>query len=386
MKNFNTEKKILESIEKIILDLIDFSNCNTFDFNLYKSFADECSKSFNRYFFKIEDQAVKVKIISDLKTDFLFSIDNIVTESLSQRNKIENPEPGVTYHIGKPIRDERIRDFENNYRKIKDLFFNGIDTETIKNSSNPFQETETPLDKIRNNNYSNLELITILKRLSNNYESELLRALLKDIDFYLFVEKEEMECEFSSLEIENAIQKLIENNIEIPYIKRTPFEKLTDKGKKFATRLRENGFTDTPTLNKEQLLFPYEFFEIYRFKNLINSKLNELTPIEPVPEKKPAAPKNDHPKYFINNGFELFEYILNNHIAENRGRINDISFYYWKMFNDEYIIQNPFPFVEWFAELYNVESFQIKTLKTTTNTNRLKHYSNSLDWFKSQNQ
>jgi hypothetical protein len=95
--------------------------------------------------------------------------------------------------------------------------------------------------------------------------------------------------------------------------------------------------------------------------------------------------KNQHPTMFTNDGFELFEYILNNHITSNRGRINDISFYYWKMFEDKLIIQRPFAFVKWFVELYNVEDFQIKTLPTVHNLDRLKHYSNSLDWFKHRN-
>lgn len=120
-------------------------------------------------------------------------------------------------------------------------------------------------------------------------------------------------------------------------------------------------------------------FKIIVFLESILSHLEtETTHTEPPTENK-------HPNMFINDSFKLFEYILNNHITENRGRINDISFYYWKMYNDNYIIQKPYPFVEWYTKLYNVESFQIKTLNTTQNPNRLKHYSNSLDWFKLQN-
>lgn len=92
-----------------------------------------------------------------------------------------------------------------------------------------------------------------------------------------------------------------------------------------------------------------------------------------------------HPTIFCNNSFVLFDYILTNHIAENRGRINDISFYYWKMYNDKYIIQKPFVFVEWFMSLYDVENFQIKTLESVPNRHRPIHYSNALDWFKLQN-
>lgn len=133
-----------------------------------------------------------------------------------------------------------------------------------------------------------------------------------------------------------------------------------------------------------------DFLELAKKHNLSSFKIidfleSKLSYFETKTLHTEPATENKHPNMFINDSFKLFEYILNNHITENRGRINDISFYYWKMYNDNYIIQKPFPFVEWFTKLYNVESFQIKTLNTTQNPNRLKHYSNSLDWFKLQN-
>lgn len=133
-----------------------------------------------------------------------------------------------------------------------------------------------------------------------------------------------------------------------------------------------------------------DFLELAKQHNLSSFKIidfleSKLSYFETKTQHTEPATENKHPNMFINGSFKLFEYILNNHITENRGRINDISFYYWKMYNDNYIIQKPYPFVEWFTKLYNVESFQIKTLNTTQNPNRLKHYSNSLDWFKLQN-
>lgn len=140
--------------------------------------------------------------------------------------------------------------------------------------------------------------------------------------------------------------------------------------------------------NKEEILdlFRNRINTTTRIKVFLEQRKHELekklnTTLTTIP-----ATENKHPNMFVNDSFKLFEYILNNHITENRGRINDISFYYWKMYNDNYIIQKPYPFVEWFTKLYNVESFQMKTLNTTQNSDRLKHYSNSLDWFKLQNQ
>lgn len=167
------------------------------------------------------------------------------------------------------------------------------------------------LNKIRNNNYSNYELTTLLKKLSNNYELDLLQSLLSDIEFYLFVEKDIKESEFTSFDVEDAIQILIENNIEIPYYKRTPFEQLTNKGKELAIKLKENGFPDAPVINKEQLLFPFEFYDIYRFKNLIKSKLNALPNNNEILKLKtetlPTEPAPDNSLNWIGSQTEFIE-------------------------------------------------------------------------------
>jgi hypothetical protein len=102
---------------------------------------------------------------------------------------------------------------------------------------------------------------------------------------------------------------------------------------------------------------------------------------------------NENPKYdniFSNNGFILFDYILNNYVKpkDKRGRFSDIGFYYWKMYNSEnqYIHQRPEAFKKWFFNNYDKEDIgRIKTLTNLKDTNRNIHYSTALDWFKTQN-
>lgn len=247
------------------------------------------------------------------------------------------------------LKNELLIDIEKSplFPQIQELvneFEKTIDVDKMKVLATPIPETEQPLDKIRINNYSNLELITLLKKLSNNYENDLLKALLKDIDFYLFVEKEEKESEFSPLYVENAIQKLIENNIEIPYYRRTPFEELTVKGKELAKKLKENGFTFAPTINKEQLLYPYEFYDIYRFKNLVISKLKEFNTIEPTPVKE----QNPFDKIFTgsdNKTFVLFETFAKRHVID---KYIDFSFIFQQMKFNGYITDiKHIKFMDW---------------------------------------
>jgi hypothetical protein len=95
-----------------------------------------------------------------------------------------------------------------------------------------------------------------------------------------------------------------------------------------------------------------------------------------------------HENIFCNNGFILFEHILKEYVKTNRGRLTDIHFFYWSMYNNnpQLIHQRPERFKEWFFENYNEDLGKIKNYEDIKNKDRLIHYSNALDWFKPQNQ
>lgn len=98
--------------------------------------------------------------------------------------------------------------------------------------------------------------------------------------------------------------------------------------------------------------------------------------------------KNLHNHIFSNNGFELFSYLLDNYIAKDRGRYADISYYYWRMYQDtpRLIHQRPEPFKSWFCQTYQENFEKIKTLNEVTDQKgiRNKNYSTSLEWFNNQ--
>lgn len=93
-----------------------------------------------------------------------------------------------------------------------------------------------------------------------------------------------------------------------------------------------------------------------------------------------------HENIFCNNGFEMFKYILNVYVKPNRGRLSDIHFFYWSMYNNnpQLIHQRPERFKEWFFENYKEDLGKIKIYNDVKNKDRLIHYSNALDWFKLQ--
>lgn len=90
------------------------------------------------------------------------------------------------------------------------------------------------------------------------------------------------------------------------------------------------------------------------------------------------------PKYtevFANNGFVLFEHILDEHVRKGRGRLTDIAYFYWVMFNDSFIHQRPFSFSEWYNNIYYEDLGKIKVLSNIIDTLRKKNYADALEWF-----
>ena len=109
----------------------------------------------------------------------------------------------------------------------------------------------------------------------------------------------------------------------------------------------------------------------------LNNKINNTHKIISV---------NKHQDIFCNNGFELFDYILKEYIKpkEIRGRYEDLSYYYRRLFDDKFIHQRPEPFKVWFNMEYEEEFSKIKTLYQVETPQRKKDFSNALGWFKTQ--
>lgn len=170
----------------------------------------------------------------------------------------------------------------------------------------------------------------------------------------------------------------------------------------------EENYRDWLTIKEFKFCYPLEYLEYldtFEYEDTICVKLDEnaikkidllIKKDEEIKNKKfnnrieqnPIPIENLNPKHeniFCNNGFELFEYILNEYIKQNRGRQNDLRYYQRKMYNDKYIHQRPTEFFKWFENNYAEVIEQTKTLKEVENPQRNKDYSNALDWFKLQN-
>ncbi|MCO7332657.1 hypothetical protein NHN08_09105 [Riemerella anatipestifer] len=127
-------------------------------------------------------------------------------------------------------------------------------------------------DKIRNEELSNTDMYILLKKKSNNFDKDILNIISRDLELYLFIEKEEKEAEYSIEDKMNIVNDYQKKGLKIPYIKRTPFNELTNKQKEY--RLKTGDIEREPIIDYEKLLFPFEFFNLYVLRNLINKVIN----------------------------------------------------------------------------------------------------------------
>jgi len=172
----------------------------------------------------------------------------------------------------------------------------------------------------------------------------------------------------------------------------------------------EENYRDWLTIREFKFCYPLEYLEYldtFEYEDTICVKLDEnaikkidllIKKDEEIKNKKfndrieqnPTPIENLNPKHeniFCNNGFILFEYILNEYVKPKGilGRYEDISYYYRRLFEDKFIHQKSEPFRVWFIEKYDDEFTKIKTIYQVAPLQRNKDYSNALDWFKTQN-
>lgn len=130
------------------------------------------------------------------------------------------------------------------------------------------------------------------------------------------------------------------------------------------------------------------------FEN-INQNSYESQQIEPITLTSNLTNESTAPipelfgEVFCNNGFELFEHILNKYVSplNKRGRKSDLIFYYWALYysKPQYIHQRPTQFFIWFEEKYDETPGQLKTYEELKKKDsRVRDFSLALEWFKSK--
>lgn len=89
-------------------------------------------------------------------------------------------------------------------------------------------------------------------------------------------------------------------------------------------------------------------------------------------------------KIFQNNGYILFEFILEEYVRKTRGRYAELAYYYWRMRIDNYILVTPKDFQKWFYLTYNENIGKIKSLSNVEKPYRKSYYTNAVIWLNSK--
>ena len=140
-----------------------------------------------------------------------------------------------------------------------------------ENESEETNEIYELLDSIRAKDHTDLQLYDIVKE-RTQLNKDALQYLYKDIEVYLFGEKDEFECNYSEDETEQAIEDLKakghteDDLLRLGYIRKYPKLGI----------LKDDSNVPTYYINKEKLFFPFEFYSIYQLQGLINAELSKI--------------------------------------------------------------------------------------------------------------
>jgi len=146
-----------------------------------------------------------------------------------------------------------------------------IEFNIVENEEEETNEIYDLLNTIRNKDHTDLQLYNIVKE-RTQLNKDALQYLYKDIEVYLFSEKDDFEGNFSEDEAEQAIKDLKDKGhteddlIQLGYIKKS-------KVYNIETNKMDLDFT---YINKEKLFFPLEFLPIYQLQGLINKELAKI--------------------------------------------------------------------------------------------------------------
>lgn len=187
-------------------------------------------------------------------------------------------------------------------------------------------------------------------------------------------------CDIPELRF-NIVDRKVEHNLSeiIELIKR----------KSIGSRRDEVLDLSTIKAQEAEIKKMIQSMEIIDYNNDTNYFQGEIKHLESIKNNLIPAFETEsnikHEHIFSNNGFELFEYILNENFIKQKGikgRYKQLSYFYWRLFNDKYIHQKSEPFKNWFMKTYDDEFSKINTETDTETAQRKKDYSTALEWFK----
>ena len=119
-------------------------------------------------------------------------------------------------------------------------------------------------ERITDGNITQIEIVNTVEKLTDNFHLGKLQVLEEDFGLHFMMAKDDYESQFTEQDIIEAIDELQKAGKPIPYIKFPPL-----KTKNGIEKLPEN------VIDKEKLLYPYDFFTAYQFRNFLKAEIKE---------------------------------------------------------------------------------------------------------------
>lgn len=143
-----------------------------------------------------------------------------------------------------------------------------FEEEYAKMSEDEGNEIYKLLDGVRSKDHTGLQLFNIVKE-QTNLDPTSLKYFLHDIEVYVFAEKDDYESNFTWEEIDEAMETLKKRGHSEGDLLRLGY---ITKHKSLGLAGQKEGEIITH-INKEKLLFPFEFYSIYEIQGIIKSEL-----------------------------------------------------------------------------------------------------------------
>jgi len=256
-------KKMQKKLSKCNSEIAVYLTCyiNPSEFDMAGDSLDDYRKRLIRNFLSGEVNDVLELLENKFKTiESVEEIDDFYWEEIIEEGKYGIDNKYMNHFVKYMAIAERLNTFKS--------FFEYHEKESESEETNEIYKL---LDSIRAKDHTDLQLYDIVKE-RTQLNKDALQYFYKDIEVYLFGEKDEFECNYSEDETEQAIEDLKakghteDDLLRLGYIRKYPKLGI----------LKDDSNVPTYYINKEKLFFPFEFYSIYQLQGLINAELSKI--------------------------------------------------------------------------------------------------------------
>jgi len=278
-----------------------------------------------RRFVMLELQGLVLVLIKDLKYDSVEKIQSLdfwFWESVFRKGEHGIDNIFVNHFVESMVVGHRLNSFLG-YMEIDD-----------KKNDSPNNETHTMFLDLQAKESSNIELYQLVKE-KTDLDATALQYFKKDIEMYLFYEKDELSVKYSKEDVAKALKELR----EVRGYSDEDFFKLGIYRKPL---IGDEKMKNSIQINREKLLYPFEFDNIELLLNVVNAELKK----QGVVERKNYLKKTElQPKENVQLELSYPDVIK---------KINDAFFRLESFMNGTLLEYKHFNFDTAFTELFNL--------------------------------